>query len=107
LQVHIRRGDCYEINFCQKFYAAEIDIDPGAVFSALSRFSPNPFSAFYKNGSRYLLCASPERYIKKTGREILSQPIKGTLYRALGDKEKDQLQIEKLLSSCKERVQKT
>jgi len=103
LQGHIRRGDCYEINFCQEFYAEEIDIDPGAVFSALSRFSPNPFSAYYKNGRRYLLCASPERYLKKTGREILSQPIKGTLHRVLGDKEKDKLQIEKLLSSSKER----
>ena len=103
LQGHIRRGDCYEINFCQEFYAEDIDIDPGAVFSALSRFSPNPFSAYYKNGSRYLLCASPERYMKKTGREILSQPIKGTIHRVLGDMEKDQLQVEKLLSSLKER----
>jgi para-aminobenzoate synthetase component 1 len=100
---HIKRGDCYELNFCQEFYAEDITIDPVAVFSKLCHVSPNPFSAFYKTGNRYLLCASPERYLKKTGQRLISQPIKGTSVRLVNDKELDQAQRDKLLESQKER----
>ena len=103
LQDHIRRGDCYEINFCQEFYAENISIDTVHVFNKLTRLSPNPFSAYYKNGSKYLLCASPERYLKKTGQRIISQPIKGTLHRILTDDKEDEKQKETLLMSPKER----
>jgi para-aminobenzoate synthetase component I len=100
---HIRKGDCYELNFCQEFYAEDISIDPIGIFSNLCNVSPNPFSAFYKTGNRYLLCASPERYIKKTGQMLISQPIKGTSVRFLKDKERDQFQRENLFQSQKER----
>ncbi len=100
---HIKRGDCYELNFCQEFYAEDITIDPVAVFSKLCQVSPNPFSAFYKTANRYLLCASPERYIKKTGQRLLSQPIKGTSTRLVNDKELDQVQRDNLFESQKER----
>ncbi len=49
-----------------------------SLFHELNRISPSPFSAFYSVDQKYLLCASPERYLKKTGDRILSQPIKGT-----------------------------
>lgn len=81
LQAHIRRGDCYEINFCQEFYCEDAAIDPVSVFSRLMAVSPNPFSALYRNGSQWLLCASPERFLKKEGRKLISQPIKGTIRR--------------------------
>ena len=100
---HIRRGDCYELNFCQEFYAEDITIDPVAVFTKLCHVSPNPFSAFYKTGNRYLLCASPERYLKKTGQQLISQPIKGTSVRLVNNKELDQTQRDKLFESQKER----
>ncbi len=103
LKEHIRRGDCYEINFCQEFYIPDIIIDPVEVFSKLTSLSPNPFSAYYKTGNRYLLCASPERYLRKTGWQIISQPIKGTLHRVLTNIEQDRVQKEKLLSSQKDR----
>jgi para-aminobenzoate synthetase component 1 len=103
LQDHIRRGDCYEINFCQEFYAEDTDIDPLTVFSKLGSISPNPFAAFYKNEFSYLLCASPERYIKKTGQKLVSQPIKGTSVRFVNDKERDTIQRDNLLQSQKER----
>ncbi|RZK45760.1 MAG: hypothetical protein EOO94_03815, partial [Pedobacter sp.] len=44
LKEHILRGDCYEINFCQEFYAEDIDVDPVALFMKLGALSPNPFS---------------------------------------------------------------
>jgi para-aminobenzoate synthetase component 1 len=78
LQQHILRGDCYEINFCQEFYSSPANIDPLQTWFALSRNSPNPFAAYYKLEQRYLLCASPERYLKRIGNTLLSQPIKGT-----------------------------
>jgi para-aminobenzoate synthetase component 1 len=85
LKEHIHRGDCYEINFCQEFYSAECDINPVAVYKALSAASPNPFSSLYRVKDRWLICASPERYLKKTGSHIISQPIKGTLKREMSD----------------------
>jgi para-aminobenzoate synthetase component 1 len=78
LQRHISRGDCYEINFCQEFFAEKAGIDPLTVYQSLSAVSPNPFSAFYRAEDRWLICASPERFLKKTGTQLLSQPIKGT-----------------------------
>jgi para-aminobenzoate synthetase component 1 len=45
--------------------------------------SPNPFAAFYRLQDKYLLCASPERFLMKTGNQISSQPIKGTNKRDL------------------------
>lgn len=82
LQQHIRRGDCYEVCFCQEFFAEDILIDPFKVFKNLCEVSPNPFSAFYRSGEKYLMCASPERFLKKTKNTIISQPIKGTSRRS-------------------------
>lgn len=78
LQQHIARGDCYEICFCHELYAEGASINPVSIFAALNDASPNPFSAFYKLGEKYLMCASPERFLKKTGNKVISQPIKGT-----------------------------
>ncbi|HEY1871198.1 MAG TPA: chorismate-binding protein, partial [Chitinophagaceae bacterium] len=82
LKAHILRGDCYEINFCQEFFAENVIIDPFSIYQKLSAISPNPFSAFYKLNDKYLICASPERFLRKEGNKILSQPIKGTSTRA-------------------------
>lgn len=82
LQQHIARGDCYEICFCQEFYAKEIQIDPVKVYEKLSTLSPNPFSALYRLQEKYVMCASPERFLKKVKETIISQPIKGTSKRS-------------------------
>lgn len=103
LQQHILRGDCYEINFCQEFYAEGVQIDPLDVYRSLSQVSPNPFSAFYRLEDRYLICASPERYLKKSGARILSQPIKGTSLRYPDDPIKDEASREMLMASAKDR----
>jgi para-aminobenzoate synthetase component 1 len=46
------------------------------------KISPNPFSAFYKLDDKYLLCASPERFLKRKKNKLVSQPIKGTSRRS-------------------------
>lgn len=103
LQEHILRGDCYEINFCQEFYAADSIINPLDVYTKLVELSPNPFAAFYKCNDKYLICASPERFLKKTGSTIISQPIKGTAKRVLYDIKADDQLKENLQSNEKER----
>ncbi len=103
LQQHISKGDCYEINFCQEFYCDNAEIDPIRVHSNLNKISPNPFSAFYKYLDKFLMCASPERFLKKKGNKIISQPIKGTVKRITNDKNADDLQKKSLLQNEKER----
>ncbi len=100
---HIHRGDCYEINFCQAFFAKDVDLDPIQTYINLTNISPNPFSCFYKQNSAHLLCASPERYLQKKGNQLISQPIKGTSKRNLADQASDDELKKKLLTSNKER----
>lgn len=103
LKQHILRGDCYEINFCQQFYAENATISPVATYRALSELSPNPFSAYYRCDDKYLICASPERYLRKEGRKLWSQPIKGTMPRDWNDELNDSNHKEELFNSAKDR----
>lgn len=103
LKQHILRGDCYEINFCQEFYAEKASIDPLFIYSRLTALSPNPFSVFYKLDTRYCMCASPERYLRKAGAKVISQPIKGTSKRNLENAAADEAAKNHLLQSPKEK----
>ncbi|WP_353777506.1 chorismate-binding protein [Winogradskyella sp. 3972H.M.0a.05] len=99
---HIHRGDIYEANFCQEFYAEDTTIDPLETYEKLNAISKPPFATFLKLEDNYLLSASPERYLKKTGTTIISQPIKGTAKRSENKIEDDQLKAH-LASDEKER----
>ena len=81
IKEHISRGDIYVTNFCQEFFAENATIDPLEVFSKLNVISPNPFAGFFKWGSNYILSASPERFLAKRNKKLISQPIKGTAKR--------------------------
>ncbi|GAA4336140.1 anthranilate synthase component I family protein [Flaviaesturariibacter amylovorans] len=105
LQANIRRGDCYEINFCQEFFAHAAQIDPWAAWTRLSAASPAPFGGFYRLGHRYLLCASPERFLKREGDLLTAQPIKGTARRLPADPVGDAALAQELLQSSKERAE--
>lgn len=78
---HIHRGDIYEANFCQEFYAENTEINPLKTYQDLNKISKPPFAVFLKINHHYLLSASPERYLRKEGNKIISQPIKGTAKR--------------------------
>lgn len=101
LQQHIQLGNIYEVNFCMEFYADNAQINPQYTWLKLNETSPMPMGAFYKSGNDYLLCASPERFIKKSGNTIYSQPIKGTAPRGVNEAE-DNANIEQLLANEKE-----
>ncbi|WP_452226449.1 aminodeoxychorismate synthase component I [Lacinutrix cladophorae] len=91
---HIHRGDIYEANFCQEFYAEETAIYPLETYNKLNTISKAPFATFLKLNDKYLLSASPERYIKKKGNTVISQPIKGTAKRSVNRNEDQALKYE-------------
>ncbi|HWD87682.1 MAG TPA: anthranilate synthase component I family protein [Mucilaginibacter sp.] len=101
IRQHIVRGDIYVTNFCQEFYAENAKINPLATFLELNRISPNPFSAFFRLKDKYILCASPERFLGKRGNKLISQPIKGTAKR-YADPVQDELSKQQLHQHTKE-----
>ncbi|MCG9973086.1 aminodeoxychorismate synthase component I [Christiangramia crocea] len=98
---HIHRGDIYEANFCQEFYAEDAEIDALDIYKALNKISAPPFAVYLKLENFNLISASPERYLKKKAKNLLSQPIKGTARRA-PDVEEDLRIAAELASDPKE-----
>jgi len=98
---HIQRGDIYEVNYCQEFFAEHVLLNPQQVFFELNENLKTPFASFLKLNDLHIMCASPERFIKKSGNKIISQPIKGTRKRG-GDLAEDKILIKELIDSEKE-----
>ena len=101
---HIHRGNIYEANFCMEFFAKNAIINPLEKFLKLNKISKSPQSVYFKNNKQFLLSASPERYLKKEGDLIISQPIKGTSKRFL-DPIEDEKSKNQLGSDPKERAE--
>ena len=101
---HIHHGDLYEANFCMEFYAEKAHIEPVETFLKLNEISKPPFAVFFKNNKQFLLSASPERYLKKEGDLLISQPIKGTAKR-FSDPIEDENSKNKLATDAKERAE--
>ncbi|MGY3054097.1 para-aminobenzoate synthetase component 1 [Pedobacter sp. UYEF25] len=81
LREHIIKGNIYEINFCQEFFAENASINPADCFTRLNQLSPNPFSGYFKIYDKFILSASPERFLCKRIDKLIAQPIKGTARR--------------------------
>ncbi|MEO6039640.1 MAG: anthranilate synthase component I family protein, partial [Saprospiraceae bacterium] len=104
IREHILAGDVYELNFCQEFFAEGLSLDPLAIFNQLNAFASAPFSAYFRLHDRYLCCASPERFLKKRGDQLISQPIKGTRGRG-ATPEEDAAIRQELAASEKDRAE--
>lgn len=104
IQRHILAGDVYELTYCIEFFAEQVALNPLSVYKALNEKSPMPFSSFIKLGNRYVMGASPERFLKKQRNRIISQPIKGTIRRGKTAAEDAALR-EQLVNSEKERAE--
>src|SRR3546814_12273816 len=102
--MNIIDGDLYELNYCMDFYAEYYDCYHARLFMRLNAATPVPFSSFLRLDQRYILCASPERFLKKTGSHIISQPIKGTTGRGNNPSEDEELKT-RLHTSEKERAE--
>nr|WP_322626088.1 anthranilate synthase component I family protein [uncultured Flavobacterium sp.] len=99
---HIHRGDIYEANFCMEFYAENAVVDPLDAYTRLNAISEPPFAVYLKNYKHYLMSASPERYLRKEGSKVISQPIKGTARRS-ADAVEDEVIKQALVANEKER----
>lgn len=82
VQEHIQRGDIYEANFCQEFYDDNASIHPQQTYLQLREMSPTPFMCFMRMDKKYVLSASPERFLKRSGNKLIAQPMKGTSKRS-------------------------
>lgn len=102
IQEHIQLGNIYQANFCQEFYWENAEIEPTELFYKGFELNPNPFSVYYKTGNNHCISFSPERFISVDGKQLLSQPMKGTAPRGQ-DAEDDQSQIDFLKNSEKDR----
>lgn len=101
----IRAGTFYEMNLCIESCIDDVVIpSPFSLHQQLLRLSPTPFSSYVQLANMHLLCASPERYVRKCKKKIYSQPIKGTSARHR-DTWQDQRSKMYLASSTKERAE--
>lgn len=104
IRKQIVEGDFYEMNYCMEFFAENVYLDPVYLYEKLNHLSPAPFSTLTKAGGKYLISASPERFLKKQGSKLTSQPIKGTARRETSQSEDMQRKVE-LLNSEKEKAE--
>lgn len=102
LKQHILRGDIYEVNFCQEFFCENASINPLDIFQELNQVSPTPFATFFKLYNKYIISATPERFLSKRGTKLISQPIKGTSKRS-NDPNEDEMLKDSLGKDEKER----
>ena len=103
LQEHIQLGNIYEVNYCQEFYAEEVELQqPIEAYFKLNSITKAPYSSYFAFKEFYVLGGSPELYIQKTGDKISSSPIKGTRKRGKTPTEDGQLKKE-LFNDQKER----
>jgi len=103
IQRYIQAGDCYQVNFAQRFQAT-YDGDPWQAFRLLRNACPTPFSGFMTVDDGAIVSLSPERFLRVTDRTVETRPIKGTRPRK-ADPQADQAQAEALLVSTKDRAE--
>lgn len=104
IQAYIQAGDCYQVNFAQRFQA-DYQGDPWAAYCSLRRACPTPFSGYQAlpNGNA-VLSLSPERFVQVSDRQVETRPIKGTRPRG-SDAAEDSAYAEELLASAKDRAE--
>ena len=101
-----RRGDLFEVVPGQKFME-RCDSKPSAISRRLKAINPSPYSFFINLGEQeYLVGASPEMFVRVSGRRIETCPISGTIKRG-DDPIADSEQILKLLNSKKDESELT
>lgn len=104
IQDYIQAGDCYQVNFAQRF-RAPCSGDPWVAYCALREACPTPFSGFQSlpdDGA--VLSLSPERFVRISERQVETRPIKGTRPRGLTPQE-DAANAAELLASPKDRAE--
>jgi para-aminobenzoate synthetase component 1 len=99
-QKYIRAGDIYQVNLSQRL-TAQSNFTGWELFEKLSAVSPAPFSAFLDCGEFQIASSSPEQFLRLSGSQVISRPIKGTRPRDADPTRDAQLAYE-LQTSAKE-----
>jgi len=100
----IQAGNIYEMNFCFEFYADNVSISPLDVWFKLNELSHAPMSCFYKLNDKFIISATPERFLKKKNQKVIAQPIKGTAKRSSNQNEDDLIK-QSLAKNMKEQTE--
>lgn len=103
LQDYIHSGDCYQVNFAQRF-TARCQGDAFTAFETISKKIPTPFSAFFQLGPWDVLSHSPERFIELEQGVVTTKPIKGTRPRGATSQEDEDLK-QALTESTKDKAE--
>ncbi len=77
IREHIAAGDVYQITYCIKFHF-DFQGDPLALYQELLRRQSVPYPACIFTDEFRIVSLSPERFIKKSGECLLTEPMKGT-----------------------------
>lgn len=104
IHAYIQAGDCYQVNFAQRFCAHFVG-DPWAAYQALRMACPTPFAGYLAlpEGDA-VLSLSPERFVRVSQRQVETRPIKGTRPRGRNSAE-DAAFADELLASEKDRAE--
>jgi len=103
IQRYIHDGDCYQANFAQRF-RARVEDDAWSCYLAMRETNPAPYAALLEYPFGQVLSASPERFLSLKGRQVTTEPIKGT--RPRGDEPAlDQALRSELFNSDKDRAE--
>ena len=102
---YIRAGDIFQANLSQRFTA---DWPRGALelYLRLRRVNPAPLAAYYDFGPGQVVSASPELFLRVSGRRVETRPIKGTRPRG-ADPQADRRLAAELRASPKDRAELT
>ncbi|MTD15995.1 anthranilate synthase component I family protein [Nakamurella sp. YIM 132087] len=79
IREHIAAGTVYQVNLC-RLLTAELPAgaDPLALAHRLGEENPAPYQGFLHTGTDWVVTASPELFLRRTGDTVLSGPVKGT-----------------------------
>lgn len=99
-QDYIHRGHIYQVNLSHRL-SAPWERSGWDLFLRLAQASPAPFSAYLNCGEFEIASSSPEMFLRMSGRQIFSRPIKGTRPRSADPTRDAQLSYE-LQTSAKE-----
>lgn len=104
IKQYIYAGDVYQVNMTQRFQADVSDLSPWHLYKRLTQINPAPFSAYLNCGDHFVVCSSPERFLRVEGRSVETRPIKGTVRRGTTAAEDERLR-DWLVNSPKNRAE--
>jgi para-aminobenzoate synthetase component I len=103
IQAYIQAGDCYQVNFAQRF-RSHYQGDPWAAYQALRSACPTPFAGYQSLPDGAIISLSPERFMRVSQGLVETRPIKGTRPRD-EDPQQDAAQAHALMTSLKDRAE--